>query len=176
MDSNDISEILKEINSKSERQEFKEKRFKTYTELFIYPLSLGLFFLLIAFSSLPSFKSKNKINIFILFTIFYFLNNPDMEASIFDFKTIDKANSAYKSENYKKAIEQYSSLEQKEQTKYNLANSLYKDKKYEEAIKKYKDIKSEDKKFDFQRLHNLGNSYVNTGNLRKSKRILMKKL
>ncbi len=169
LDSNDISQILKEINSKSERQEFKKKSFKTYTELFIYPLSLGLFFLLIAFSSLPSFKSKNKINIFILFTIFYFLNNPNMEASIFDFKTIDKANNSYKSENYKKAIEQYSSLEQKEQTKYNLANSLYKDKKYKEAIKIYKDIKSKDKKFDFQRLHNLGNSYVNTGNLKKAK-------
>ena len=169
LDSNDISEILKEINSKSEKQEFKEKRFKTYTELFIYPLSLGLFFLLIAFSSLPSFKSKNKINIFILFTIFYFLNNTDIKASIFDFKTIDKANSAYKSENYKKAIEQYSSLEQKEQTKYNLANSLYKDKKYEEAIKKYKDIKSDDKYFNFKRLHNLGNSFVNIGNLEKAK-------
>ena len=169
LDSNDISEILKEINSKSEKQEFKEKRFKTYTELFIYPLSLGLFFLLIAFSSLPSFKSKNKINIFMLFTIFYFLNNTDIKASIFDFKTIDKADSAYKSENYKKAIEQYSSLEQKEQTKYNLANSLYKDKKYEEAIKKYKDIKSDDKYFNFKRLHNLGNSYVNTGNLEKAK-------
>jgi Ca-activated chloride channel homolog len=169
LDSNDITQIFKEINSKSKKQEFKEERFKTYTELFIYPLAIGLIFLLIAFSSLPSFKFKNKKNILSIFTILTFFNVNQLQASVFDFKTIEEANSAYKTENYKNAIKKYSSLEQKEQTKYNLANSLYKDKQYKEAIKKYKEIQSDDKDFNFKKSHNLGNSYVNTGNLEKAK-------
>ncbi len=173
LDSNDITQILNEINSKSQKQEFKEKRFKTYTELFYYPLSLGLVFLLIAFSSLPTFKVRNKLKnkktIVSILAVLISFNINQVQASIFDFKTIAEANSAYKAKDYKKAIKNYSSLEQNEQTKYNLANSLYKDGKYKEAIKEYEGIQSDDKDFDFQKLHNLGNSYVKAKNLEKAK-------
>ncbi|MBU3015670.1 VWA domain-containing protein [Poseidonibacter lekithochrous] len=169
LDSNDITQVLTDINSKSQKQEFKEKRFKTYTELFYYPLSLGLIFLLIAFSSLPTFKTRKKKTIISIFAVFISLNINQLQASIFDFKTIEEANKAYKTENYKEAIKKYSSLEQNEQTKYNLANSLYKEGKYKKAIKKYKEIQTNDKNFDFQKLHNLGNSYVKAGNLEKAK-------
>ena len=173
LDSNDITQILNEINSKSEKQEFKEERFKTYTELFYYPLVLGLLFLLIAFSSIPSLKKseKNRNNkaLLSIFAILISLNTEQIHASIFDFKTIEEANNAYKAEDYKNAIKKYSSLEQKEETKYNLANSLYKEGKYKEAIKKYKDIKTDNKYFDFQRLHNLGNAYVKANDLEKAK-------
>lgn len=172
LNSNDITEVLNEINSKSEKQEFKEERFKTYTELFIYPLALGLLFLLIAFSSLPSLKkraSSNNKTILSIFAILISLNTSEIYASIFDFKTIEEANNAYKSEDYKKAIEKYSQLEQKKETKYNLANSLYKEGKYKEAIKTYKDIETDDKDLNFKKLNNLGNSYVNTKELQKAK-------
>jgi len=168
--SSDITQILNEINSKSKKQEFEEKRFKTYTELFYYPLALSLIFLLIAFSSLPKFKFKNKKTILSIFVLFISFNINQLYAdSMFDFKTIDEANKAYKEKNYKKAIKNYSNINQSEQTKYNLANSLYKDGKFKEAIEKYNTIETENKDLDFQRLHNIGNSYVNTKNLQKAK-------
>jgi Ca-activated chloride channel family protein len=166
---NDITQILNEINKKSEKQEFEEKRFKTYTELFYYPLSLSLVFLLIAFSSLPKVNLKNKKTISSIFLLLISFNIHKVNASIFDFKTIEEANSAYKAEDYKNAIKKYSDINQNEQTKYNLANSLYKEGKFKEAIEKYNNIKSEDKDLNFQKLHNIGNSYVNTKNLEKAK-------
>lgn len=172
LDTNDINQILNEINSKSRKQEFKEEKFKTYTELFYYPLSLGLIFLLIAFSSLPTFKRKNinkSKTILSIFAVLISININQLHASIFDFQTIEEANNAYKNKNYKKAIEKYSDLEQNEQTKYNLANSLYKKGKYKEAIKEYNGIKTDNKDFDFKRLHNLGNSYVKVNSLEKAK-------
>tara|TARA_B100001063_G_scaffold195278_1_gene186935 strand:- start:2636 stop:4279 length:1644 start_codon:yes stop_codon:yes gene_type:complete len=172
LDTNDINQILNEINSKSRKQEFKEEKFKTYTELFYYPLSLGLIFLLIAFSSLPTFKRKNinkSKTILSIFVVLISININQLHASIFDFQTIEEANNAYKNKNYKKAIEKYSDLEQNEQTKYNLANSLYKEGKYKEAIKEYDGIKTDNKDFDFKKLHNLGNSYVKVNNLEKAK-------
>lgn len=167
--SNDIDQILNEINTKSKKQKFEEKRFKTYTELFYYPLFLSLFFLLCAFSSLPKIKFGNKKIVSTIFTIVISLNLTNVQASIFDFKTIEEANNAYKAEDYKKAIKNYSNIKQNEQAQYNLANSLYKDGKFKEAIKKYNDIKTENKDLNFQKLHNIGNSYVNTKNLQKAK-------
>jgi Ca-activated chloride channel family protein len=169
LSANDITQILTEINSKSQKQEFEEKRFKTYTELFYYPLSLSLVFLLLAFSSLPKVGLKNKKTILSIFAVIMSLNLNQVNASVFDFKTIEEADTAYKAEDYKKAIKNYSNIPQNEQAKYNLANSLYKDGKFKEAIEKFNTIESDDKELNFQKLHNIGNSYVNTKDLQKAK-------
>ena len=170
LDSNDITQILNEINSKSEKQVFQEKRFKTYTELFYYPLALAIFLLLIALSSPPkiSFKKKRISSSLFLLTLLFNIQN--LDAISFDFETIKEANNAYKNEDYKKAAKKYSSLEKKEQAKYNLANSLYKDGKFKEAINEYKSIKSDDKDLNYKKLHNLGNSYVKNSKLQEAKK------
>ena len=170
LDSNDITQILNEINSKSEKQVFQEKRFKTYTELFYYPLALAIFLLLIALSSPPkiSFKKKRISSSIFLLTLLFNIQN--LDAISFDFETIKEANNAYKNEDYKKAAKKYSSLEKKEQAKYNLANSLYKDGKFKEAINEYKSIKSDDKDLNYKKLHNLGNSYVKNSKLQEAKK------
>lgn len=170
LDTNDISQVLNEINSKSDKQEFQEKRFKTYTELFYYPLGLSIFLLLLAFSSLPKFTSKNKKTVKSILFLALFFNLNHSNASVFDFQTIEDANKAYKNQNYEKAAKEYSSIKQSEQAKYNLANSLYKEGKFKEAINEYKDIQTENKDLNYQKLHNLGNAYVNTKNLKEAKK------
>ncbi len=55
----DSKAIVTQIQKQSKKEELVSKKIKTYTELFYYPLALGILFLLIAFSSLPRRKIDN---------------------------------------------------------------------------------------------------------------------
>lgn len=169
LNNDDITQILNDINTKSDKQEFEQKKFKTYTELFYYPLAFAIFLLLIAFSSLPDF-TKNKSISLILFSILLSPNLSILQASILDFKTIKEANKAYLNNEYEKASKEYEQIGKSEQRDYNLANSLYKSGNYKDAIDLYKEIKTEDKDLNFQRLHNLANSYVKNKDLENAKK------
>ena len=169
LDNNDISEIIKDIENKSKKEQFQSRKYKTYTELFYYPLALGLFFLFIAFSSTPRFKKvTSKTAIFLIFASFTFINPNSLNASVFDFLTIKEANKAYKNEDFKTASKNYEKIDSNEQRDYNLANSMYKQGKFKKAIKNYENINTDDRDLNFNKLHNLGNSYAKTGNLQKA--------
>lgn len=159
LDNKDIEQILNDINSKSNKEKFEERKYKTYTELFYYPLAIAIFLLLIAFSSMPSLK-RTKLPIFILFFTFNFTNSQLIASSIFDFKTIKEANKAYENQDYNKALKEFEKLDSNEFRDYNLANSLYKENKFKEAIDIYKNIKTSSNDLEFKKLHNLGNAYA----------------
>ena len=159
LDNKDIEQILDDINSKSNKEKFEERKYKTYTELFYYPLAIAIFLLLIAFSSMPSLK-RTKLPIFILFFTFNFTNSQLIASSIFDFKTIKEANKAYENQDYTKASKEFEKLDSNEFRDYNLANSLYKENKFKEAIDIYKNIKTSSNDLEFKKLHNLGNAYA----------------
>lgn len=159
LDNKDIEQILDDINSKSNKENFEERKYKTYTELFYYPLTIAIFLLLIAFSSMPTLK-RTKLPIFILFFSFNFTNSQLIASSIFDFKTIKEANKAYENQDYNKALKEFEKLDSNEFRDYNLANSLYKENKFKEAIDIYKNIKTSSNDLEFKKLHNLGNAYA----------------
>ena len=159
LDNKDIEQILNDINSKSNKEKFEERKYKTYTELFYYPLAIAIFLLLIAFSSMPTLK-RTKLPIFILFFSFNFTNSQLIASSIFDFKTIKEANKAYENQDYNKALKEFEKLDSNEFRDYNLANSLYKENKFKEAIDIYKNIKTSSNDLEFKKLHNLGNAYA----------------
>lgn len=159
LDNKDIEQILDDINSKSNKEKFEERKYKTYTELFYYPLAIAIFLLLIAFSSMPSLK-RTKLPIFILFFTFNFTNSQLIASSIFDFKTIKEANKAYENQDYNKASKEFEKLDSNEFRDYNLANSLYKENKFKEAIDIYKNIKTSSNDLELKKLHNLGNAYA----------------
>lgn len=164
----DIKTILKEINSNSLKDKIKSKKYKTYTELFYYPIILALLFLLIAFSSIPR---TIKILPFLIFGF----SSPSY-SDILDFNTIKKAKEAYKQQEYQKANDLYKQLPKNEQRDYNIANSYYKNKEYKKAIEGYESIKADNKELDFKKNHNLGNSYVKEKNLEKAKEAYEKAL
>ncbi len=165
-DNSDVRQILDDIRNKNLQREKVEKKIKTYTELFYYPLLLGIFLLLIANSSLPTLRKK--VNLFILsFCLFYFTPS---KAGILDFYTIKEATKSYERKDYKTAQNQYEKLESTPQRDYDLANSLYKNGDYKKAMEYYKNIKTENRDLNFQRLHNLGNSYVKTNDLQNAKK------
>jgi Ca-activated chloride channel homolog len=169
LNNNDISQILNDINKKSTKQQFEEKKFKTYTELFYYPLVIAILLLLIAFSSLPSFSKNKTVSSFFLFLLIA-SNFNYVNASILDFQTIRKAKEAYEKNDYDSAVNDYKEIPPSQQRDYNLANSLYKKGNFKEAIDLYKNIETEDSNLNFQRLHNLGNSYVKNKDLQNAKK------
>ncbi len=109
------------------------KKIVVYKELFIYPLSLAVLFLFLAFFSLP--KIVKITPIFLLFL------TTNSKAGILDWYYINEANKAYKEGDYNKSAKLFKELHQN----YNYANSLYKLKKYQEALKVYKNLKQTEK-------------------------------
>ena len=160
LDNSDINQILNDINSKSQKAKFDNTKYKLYTELFYYPLALGIFLLLMAFSSLPSFKkNKSSLSIFLLSLIL--TSNLNLNASsIFDFNTIKEANNAYEKKEFETASNEFKKLDSNEFRDYNLANSYYKDNKFKEAIELYKNIETSNDDLEFKKFHNLANSYA----------------
>jgi Ca-activated chloride channel family protein len=177
LDDTDLKAIINRINIESEKEELNLQKIKIYTELFYYPLALGLFLLLVAMSSLPTinFKNKNKIISLLFMSIFIFIPKTS-NAYTFNFENIQSANEAYKNKEYNKASDDYSKVSTNTQSLYNLANSLYKEGKYEDAIKVYDKVVTTDKELESKKLHNLGNSYVKINDLEKAKEFYLKSL
>jgi len=169
IDNNDLKQILQDIDQKSEKKQLESKKFKTYTELFYYPLGLAIFILFIAFSSLPKFLSKNVASIIVLSLIF--ISSNDLKALEFDFETIEKANKAYENKNFEEASKNFDKILNTPEARYNYANSLYKNKKYKEALMQYKNVTTSNKNLEYKKLHNMGNSYVKLNDLENAKKM-----
>ncbi len=98
------------------------------------------------------------MRIFILLNLFTLL----LSASMLDFLDLKRAKEAYQQGNYKEAVKDWSKVDSDE-AKFNKGDALYRAKRYREAIDTFKSIK--DKKLQFKKLHNLGNSYANIGKI-----------
>lgn len=165
----DINSVLNEITRSSTKDNIASRKFRTYTELFYYPLILSLILLLIAFSSLP--KIRKTIPLFLI----CFLNY-DGQAGVMDFQTIDKATKSYKNKNFTEATKEFQKLDKSIERDYNLANSLYKEKKYKQALTEYKKIVTSKKNLEYKKLHNLGNTYTKLNDLENASKMYKKAL
>ncbi|RXK13109.1 hypothetical protein CP965_04725 [Halarcobacter mediterraneus] len=175
LSNSDIKQLIDEINANSKKKTLDSREFKTYTELFYYPLALSIFILLLAFSSFPTFlKRSNKISLFIL--AFILSSNNHLNASVFEFKDIEKANEFYKKQNYEKAQKEFEKVAKTPESYYNLANSYYKQKKYKQALENYQKVISSDSNLEYKKLHNMGNSFVKLNDLQNAKRVYEKAL
>jgi len=171
----DISAIINRINKQSKKEELSTQKVKTYTELFYYPLALGVLTLLLSLISLPNIKLRKSANVIAIFMLFALYSN-DANGSIFEFENIKKATSLYENKKYKEASGEYRKISKSPQNYYNLANSLYKEGKYQESIDTYSKVVTEDIDLESKKLHNIGNAYVNTKNLEKAKEFYEKSL
>ncbi len=174
LDNSDVKAIIERINTQSQKEELSVQKFKTYTELFYYPLGLGLFFLLLALTSVPTNLFKKNIAVFLLIGLYCFPSKVD--ADIFNFQIIEKANQFYKDKKYNEASNEYRKLPTTAQSFYNLGDALYKEKKYQEALDTYSKVVTEDTELERKKLHNMGNSYVKLNDLQKAKEFYEKSL
>ena len=152
----DIKAMLKEIESMTEKSTMKEETIAQYIQLFYYPLALAVFFLLLAFSSLPKSVAKS----FVLLGLIA-LSIPDARAGLLDFQKLQSAKEAYSQEDYAKSRSIYEEFAFKSpEAVYNLANSLYKDNEYEKALKVFDKVKTDNAELKAKVLHNSGNTHV----------------
>ncbi len=151
-----VALLVKDIKDKFKMQDANSKKIKEYKELFYYPLGLALVFMLFAFSSFP-----RKIGLSAFVLLFFSFSSQSLEASMFDFREIDKAHKAYENEDYKEAIDAYEKVVESKKSSesyYDLANALYKNEQYEEALETYKKVETEDRNLEYKKLFNSGNS------------------
>lgn len=152
----DIETMLKEIESIAEKSTLKEEKIPQYIQLFYYPLALAVFFLFLAFSSLP----RPAVQALLVLALIG-LNQEDVNAGLLDFKKLKDAKEAYAKEDYNKSASLYKDFAtQSTEAVYNLANSLYKEKEYEKALKVYNKVSAQENTLKAQTLHNRGNTQV----------------
>ncbi|CAA6798432.1 MAG: TPR domain protein in aerotolerance operon, partial [uncultured Sulfurovum sp.] len=98
--------------------------------------------------------------------ILYGLLSPLLFADMFDFQTIEKANSAYVEGDFNKSAKLFGSLKNSDSTvAYDKANAEYKAGRYDEALSSYKKAKGVD---EAQRQHNIGNAHFKKQELDKA--------
>jgi len=160
----DVVEMLKEIESVSDKKELKSEKVHKYIQLFYYPLGLSIFILLIAMSS---FNFRLKKNMVLLGAVVLLnFGSVELKAKILDFETLDKAQESYNSKDYKTSATsylKYADAHDNSEAYYDSANAYYKDKDFKNAIKYYKKTAFVDSDKKAQTLSNLGNSYVKLG-------------
>ena len=170
LNNSDIQAILNDIESKSAKEVLKDKKIKTFTELFYYPLALSLIVLLLAFSSLP------RKQLALVMGILFCIHPHNSMASILDFKTINDATKAYENQEFKKAAKGFKEVSNSNEGHYNYANALYKNKNYKEALKEYKKVITSKQDLEFKKLHNMGNTYVKLNQLQDAIKMYEKAL
>jgi len=152
----DITTMLQEIESITEKSTLKEEKIPQYIQLFYYPLAFSILFLLLAFASVPKRFSKHLV-LLVLIAFGY----EDARAGLLDFKKLQEAKEAYGNEKYKESASIYEGFAMESpEAVYNLGNSLYKDKDYEGALKVFNKVSQEESSFKASALHNAGNAQV----------------
>lgn len=155
---NSIELMVKDIKKKFKMQDVKEKKVKEYRELFYYPLSLAVLFLLFAFHSFPS-----RASTLIMIGLIMIGSPKQSEAKVFDFFDIDKASQAYESEQYEEASEHYKKViksNKSAESIYDLANAQYKQGAYKEALKSYQNVTAKTDALKYKKAFNSGNTHM----------------
>lgn len=166
---NDIKSILSHIKKNSKKEKENVYQFKQYTELFSYPLALGILLLFFVFTS--PLKIKKKVHFLLSFILFSLLvPQIKLQAGVLDFMTLNKAKNLYDEQKYAQSATLYKTVVKNSEGYYNLADALYQAHHYQEAISMYQKSLSKNSAMKAKILHNIGNCYVQMDALESAKR------
>lgn len=171
----DVKALSQTISSGLSKQEFEQESIRDYQEYYPYPLALGLFFLLLAFSSIPERWKK----IAWMGILFLGATPHPSYAGLFDFQLLDEAQKSYEAKEYQKSGAIYEKLKENKddpELHYNLGNTYYRQNQYEKAIQEFSKVTTDDSKLEHNKLHNLGNSYTKSGKYDKAVEMFEKAL
>ena len=152
-----IEQMVADIKKKFKMREVKEKKVKEYQELFYYPLAIAVLFMLFAFHSFP-----RRAGAIMIVLIMMTSGQVPVEAKLFDFRDIDKANEAYAAGKYKEAGEHFQKVvksNKSPQSVYDFANAQYKAGKYKEALKSYNNVIAQEDTIQYKKAFNQGNAH-----------------
>ena len=156
----DIKTMLKEIEMNSDEKELKSEEVQKFIPLFYYPLGLALFILLIATSSMSKRERVPLPSLLLFTLIAFNPNAEAGLLDFVELdkakKAYESGNYEESQELYKNFVESSNNPE----SQFNLANSLYKQEKYKEAIEAYENTNLDDESQIANKYSNLGNAYV----------------
>ena len=147
----DVVGLYKQITADKAGEVYEEEKIRDFLELFYYPLGLAIFFLFIAFHSLPQRNVTAAVAIMLVWAA------PVYSAS-FDFGAMEQAKRYYEAGEYQKALGAYGKIGGLDKNSeaarlHNMGNSYFKLGQYEQAVKQYEKSLKMDKNPDTK--HNL---------------------
>ena len=152
-----IDKLIADIKQKFKMQTLRMRKVQDFKELFYYPLSLALFLMLCAFSSLP----KRSITTVMLIFAGLWLPSPS-QAGLLDFHEIKQGFTEYRQERYRESVRHFEKVAKSRQDApswYDYGNALYRSGRYDAAIQAYKNAKTNNPALAYKIFFNLGNAY-----------------
>ncbi|WP_024955506.1 VWA domain-containing protein [Sulfurospirillum arcachonense] len=158
----DLDWLCEQIRIKAQKEDVNRLQKSHSKELFILPLCLAA---LLLFFIVNSLHVKRFIR-FLPLLLLCFTNPQELHSGVFDFWDIIKSQENYTRGKHKYALQYFKKVHNSKNsaaTQYNLANSYYRNNDFTQAIKLYLDINTTNQSINYERLHNLGNTYAKTG-------------
>jgi Ca-activated chloride channel family protein len=152
-----IDMIIQDIKKKFKMHTLRKRKIQDYEELFYYPLTLAIFFMLFAFSSLP----KN-VKTALLLPMLLTLGQTPSHAGFLDFHEIKQGMSLYRAGSYRDAVRHFEKVADSRRDApswYDLGNACYMAGRYKEAIHAYKKAHTRDPGLLYKLYFNMGNAY-----------------
>ncbi len=152
-----IDMIVRDIKNRFRMHNLKSRKVQDYEEFFYYPLTLAIFFMLFAFSSLP----KNAKTALLLPLMLALIHSPS-QAGFLDFHEIKQGISLYQAGSYRDAVRHFEKVADSRRDApawYDLGNAYYMAGRYKEAIHAYKKAHTNDPKLLYKLFFNMGNAY-----------------
>jgi Ca-activated chloride channel family protein len=169
--SDDIHALLKHIQHYPTTAEVFHYTLKHYQELYIYPLGLALFFLILLFFPL------RRISLLLFFSLLFVPNvTTTLHAGLLDFWYLHQAKGYTQENAYDDAIKSYQKLTPSPKVYYNLATVYYFKKEYMLAISQYKKALSKEKVYNAKIYYNIATAYAQLHKLSHAKEYYTKSL
>ena len=161
-----VDMIIRDIRQKFKTMQRKSRKVQDFQELFYYPLTIAICFMLFAFSSLP--KSSRAV---LLLPLLLSLSPSDSHAGFLDFHEIKEGFRYYRAGSYRDAIrhfERVAASRRDAPSYYDLGNAYYRAGLYQKAVHAYSDAHTRDPKLRYKLFFNLGNAYYRLGKYAKA--------
>lgn len=158
----DLEWLSEQIRLKAQKDEAEISRKRHADELFYYPLGSAIVLLFLMLNSLHVRYLKTILPSLLLLS----LSPQSLHSDMLDFWSILKAEALYTQRHHKEALEYFIKVEASKKSdisQYNLANSYYRNKDFAKAAQLYSDINTNNQTLNYERLHNLGNTFAKLG-------------
>ena len=169
--SDDIHTLLEHIQNYPTKAELFHYTLNHYQELYIYPLGLALFFLILLFFPL------RRISLLLFFSLLFVPNvTTTLHAGMLDFWYLHQAKVDTQKRAYDDAIQSYQKLTPTPKVYYNIATMYYLKKEYMSAITQYKKALGDEKFYNAKVYYNIATAYVQLHKLSHAKEYYTKSL
>ena len=161
----DVEALLAALRKDAPGGENGTKVIERYGQLFILPLGLALFLLLVAISSM-SRRERVAVPPALLFCLLLSGGEP-LQAGAFDYELLEEANGLYGDGEYRRAANAYYRYAKHQgddpEALYDSAHAYYRAGDYTAAAAIWKGIRTKDRLLQFKTEYNLGNAYAMLG-------------